>query len=329
MSRRLLFVTTDYSYFTLPITQPLRQLGFEVKIFDYYRPNFLTRCVGWLTNRRFLPKTWLPILINQSFLCQVKSFHPDYVLVVKGNTLFPDTITQINHLGVVTINWFPDWLISWHWVKIHAPAYTIFVNSCYDTFEKLGQLGISNYYLPYAAPIPRRKKKLIRPYAVTFIGQYSPRREYYFKAIADLGLEIWGYDHWRRSSLKHLYHHQTTQAQTQAIIARSKIVVNILTGTDSFQPAAINIRTFEALAAGSLLLVKDYPLLHRHFQVGKELVTFTSPQDLRRKVKYYLDHEAARAKIAQAGYNRILKDHTFTQRLKDLFRIVNHHVKRH
>lgn len=327
-SKRILFATTDYSYFTLPITKPLRQLGFTVKIFDYYRPNLLVRSVGWLSNRHVLPKTWPNRLINQALLSQIATFRPHYLLVIKGDTLTSHTINQINQEGIITINWFPDWLVSWRWVKAHAPSYTMFINSCYDTFEKLDQLGIKNYYLPYAAPVPTRKRPLTEKYAITFIGQHSPRRERYFRAIADLDLHIWGYDRWRTSSLSHLFHNQTSQAQTQAIIARSRIVVNILTGTDSFQPTAVNIRTFEALSAGTFLLAKDHPILHRHFKVGKELITFTSPQDLRRKVKYYLSHDQEREKIAQTGYNRILKSHTFNHRLKELFRIVNHHVKR-
>lgn len=327
MPHRLLFTTTDYSYFTLPITQPLRQLGFKVKIFDYYKPNLTTRLVGWAANRHLLPKTWLQQLINQALLNQVAAFRPDYLLVIKGDTFTPQTISQISHQGTITINWFPDWLVSWKWVEAHASAYTVFINSCYDTFEKLNQLGIKNYYLPYAAPVSARRKKLAKKYAVTFIGQHSPRRERYFKQIADSGLHIWGYDRWRRSSLTHLYHHPTTQTQTQSIIAQSKIVINILTGTDKFQPAAVNIRTFEALSAGTFLLVKDHPILYRHFKVGQELVTFTTPADLRRKVKYYLTHEPETAKIAQAGYNRILKDHTFVKRLQELFKIVDQHVK--
>lgn len=327
MPHRLLFATTDYSYFTLPITQPLRQLGFKVKIFDYYKPNLTTRLVGWAANHQLLPKGWPQWLINQSLLYQVANFRPDYLLVIKGDTFTPKTISQINNQGIITINWFPDWLVSWHWVKTHASSYTVFINSCYDTYEKLTQVGIKNYYLPYAAPVLRHRKKLAKKYTVTFIGQHSPRRERYFREIADLGLQIWGYDRWRTSSLARLFHGPTSQSQTQTIIGQSCIVVNLLTGTDSFQPAAVNIRTFEALSAGTLLLVKDHPILYRHFKVGQELVTFTTPADLRRKVKYYLTYEPERAKIAQAGYNRILKDHTFVKRLQELFKIVNQHVK--
>ena len=324
--KRIIFVTTDYSYFTLPISQPLCQFGFKVKVFDYYRPNFITRLTGWLSNRGFLPQI-LPLrLINLSLLQQVHSFRPHYLLVIKGDTLTSQTISQISNSGVVTINWFPDWLISWQWVKTYAPLYTVFINSCYDTFEKLTQLGIKNYYLPYAAPTSRHRKKLIKKYAVTFIGQHSPRRERYFKYIADLGLQIWGYDRWRTSSLTHLFNGATSQAETQTIISRSRIVINILTGTDSFQPTAVNVRTFEALSAGTFLLVRDHPILKRHFKVGKELVTFTTPNDLRHKVKYYLTHSQEREKIALAGYNGVLKNHTFAKRLQELFKIVDQHV---
>ena len=37
------------------------------------------------------------------------------------------------------------------------------------------------------------------------------------------------------------------------------------------------------------------------------------------KVRYYLSHEDERTAIAEAGYRRTLKDHTYRQRFQEIF----------
>ena len=41
--------------------------------------------------------------------------------------------------------------------------------------------------------------------------------------------------------------------------------------------------------------------------------------DLVEKVRYYLKHEDERAAIAQAGYERTLREHTYVHRFRDIF----------
>jgi spore maturation protein CgeB len=37
------------------------------------------------------------------------------------------------------------------------------------------------------------------------------------------------------------------------------------------------------------------------------------------KIRFYLAHEDERRNIAEAGYARVLRDHTYERRLRDLF----------
>lgn len=319
MTHRILFATTNYSYFTLPISQALESMGFQVKLFDYNKPNWSSRLVGLIDNLTHTKN--LPNSINQALIHTANQFQPDYLLVIKGEVITPTTIRHLNSQGVITINWYPDWFDSWKWIIRHAPAYRFFINCCQETSRRLNQAGIKNYYLAYAAPLTKHRSKLKKIYPVTFVGQHTSRREKYFRAIQDLGLHILGH-RWQNSSLHHLAHGPISVAATHKIIQQSHLVVNILNGSDRYQPTAINIRTFETTGLGTCLLVKSDTLLSRYFKPGKELVIFTTPQDLRRKILYYLDHDQEREKIALAGYNRVLKDHTFAKRLKQLFRIV-------
>lgn len=320
--KRVLFATTDYSYFTQPVIQALTQLGFAVKVFDYNKPNLISRIVGLTGNY-----TYLSNLINQNLITTALKYRPDYLLVIKGEIFRATTIRYLHRHEIVTINWYPDWFDSWGWIISHASAYSIFINCCLETSHRLNQAGIKNYYLAFAAPLISRRPKTEKIYPITFIGQHTPRREAYFKPLVNLGLKIWG-PRWENSSLRHIARPSISVAATHKIIQQSRLVVNILNGSDRHQPTAVNIRTFETTSLGTCLLVKADSLLPLYFKPGKELVAFTNPQDIYKKAFYYLNHFREREKIATAGYNRILKDHTFEIRLKQLFTIVNRHVKK-
>jgi spore maturation protein CgeB len=85
----------------------------------------------------------------------------------------------------------------------------------------------------------------------------------------------------------------------------------------------INYRTFETLGCRTFLLTNYTPGLEKLFDIGKELVIYESLEDLDSKVKYYLENEDERNKIAEAGYLRVKKDHTYFERVKKLIDIIN------
>jgi glycosyltransferase involved in cell wall biosynthesis len=88
----------------------------------------------------------------------------------------------------------------------------------------------------------------------------------------------------------------------------------------------INYRTFETLGCKTFLLTNYTPGLEKLFEIGKELVIYESLEDLDHKVKYYLENEQERNKIAEAGYNRVKSDHTYFERSKKLIEIINENI---
>lgn len=79
------------------------------------------------------------------------------------------------------------------------------------------------------------------------------------------------------------------------------------------------LRDFEATLAGSFFLVQSYVDLPVFFRPGVEVETWSSLEELKRKVRYYLDHPDERRAIATAGRARARNDHTWDQRLEGLF----------
>ena len=55
------------------------------------------------------------------------------------------------------------------------------------------------------------------------------------------------------------------------------------------------------------------------YQVGREIDTYSTPEELTDKVHYYLAHPAAAEALREAGYRRALRDHTWRRRFEELF----------
>ena len=89
----------------------------------------------------------------------------------------------------------------------------------------------------------------------------------------------------------------------------SKIVFNIAMKEDA------NMRLFETMATGSFLLTDRIPTIEELFTDGKHLVLYDSLDDMVDKARYYLEHDSEREKIALAGYEEVIKNHTIDKRV--------------
>ena len=104
----------------------------------------------------------------------------------------------------------------------------------------------------------------------------------------------------------------------QQLFSRSKIVLNI-TRTDFFgAETGVNLRLFEALAAGCFLLTDYCEEIEDLFELGKEIEVFRSSGELVDKVCYYLEHDDERLAIARRGHEKFLKNHTWRSRVGQL-----------
>lgn len=69
----------------------------------------------------------------------------------------------------------------------------------------------------------------------------------------------------------------------------------------------IPLRVFDILGAGGFLITNYQKEIEECFVAGKDLVVYESMDDLREKVKYYLEHEEERKIIAKSGHDKAAK----------------------
>ena len=78
-------------------------------------------------------------------------------------------------------------------------------------------------------------------------------------------------------------------------------------------------RNFEIPGCGGFLLTGPADNLSDYYEDGKEIVCFEDTRDLAEKARYYLSHEDERRAIAEAGYQRTLREHTYAHRFTEIF----------
>jgi spore maturation protein CgeB len=102
-------------------------------------------------------------------------------------------------------------------------------------------------------------------------------------------------------------------------LARAKIALGLLSKRI---PETTTTRTFEIPAAAAFMLAErtnDHLAL---FEEGIEADFFTSDEELREKIQFYLTHDTVRTKIAAAGRRRCVKSGYHSE--KQLRNVLSH-----
>ena len=81
-------------------------------------------------------------------------------------------------------------------------------------------------------------------------------------------------------------------------------------------------RDFEALSSGACHLMYRMPSSQEHFEEDREVLFYSSAEELAEKTRFYLDprRDALRSEIKRRARERILSEHTWTHRFNRLFK---------
>jgi len=161
--------------------------------------------------------------------------------------------------------------------------------------------GISRHHggaLPLLEYLTEQTDIRIFGYGADSLTNTSPIRERH-------GGEVWGMDMYRA-------------------LARSKITLN--RHINVAENNANNMRLYEATGVGAMLLTDRKDNLQDLFEIGKEVVAYSSKEEAVELVRHYLEHPKEAERIAEAGQARTLRDHTYAQRMQELVPILKRHM---
>lgn len=105
------------------------------------------------------------------------------------------------------------------------------------------------------------------------------------------------------------------QEKVPILYSSAKINLNC-TIQDCVDWDVITLRTYEVLACKGFLITDKIPVAEKTME--KCMVFTDGGDDLLEKIEYYLDHETERKRIAQQGYEYVIKHATIDARMNEL-----------
>ncbi|EPR36213.1 protein of unknown function DUF3880 [Alkalidesulfovibrio alkalitolerans DSM 16529] len=89
--------------------------------------------------------------------------------------------------------------------------------------------------------------------------------------------------------------------------------------TSKQMKGAVNQRVFDVPAAGAFLVTDHREQIEELFRPGTEVVCYHEPAEAEDLIRYHLAHPATRERVTRAARERILAEHTYDIRLRELF----------
>jgi spore maturation protein CgeB len=168
-----------------------------------------------------------------------------------------------------------------------------------------------------------------RQHPVSFVGTIHSDRvhnggvELLERLASEVDLEIWGPVGAKlppSSPIRSRHRGRAWGIDMYRVLAESRIAVN--RHGDFAGGHAANMRMFEATGVGALLVTESAANLPDFFEPGREVVAYDGVDDLVEKIRYFLEHDEERRRIAAAGQRRTLTEHTYGHRISELARML-------
>lgn len=187
--------------------------------------------------------------------------------------------------------------------------------------------GLNAHYFPFGATTINMPTNIEESRDVLFVGSGDLRRIFLLESISDF-VSVFG-NRWQRNyplisdMLKvRIEDKPVWGTDLYRLMAESRIVLNITRGPFFGAETGINLRIFEALAAGKFLLTDYCDEVAELFEEGKEIETFKSSSELREKVKFYLENPEKRLEVAKLGHQKFLNHFTWEIRVRNLASLI-------
>lgn len=133
------------------------------------------------------------------------------------------------------------------------------------------------------------------------------------------GIRVYGDDGWRDikgTSGVSVYPFIEDRLELVKLYNATKINLNLPTLSH------LNLSTFNITSTGVFMLTNYIDSLLEFFDEEKEIICFRDLDDLGEKIGYYLLHPEEAKEIASNAQKRVLKEHTFVHRMREVIRIV-------
>jgi len=316
-------INDDYFLMYNSFVKYLSRLGHEVQLII---PNMKLLQNKWIENRKIVINGNWELEIAQ---LQISEFKPDILFLNSNFEYWGGFLEKAKKHSKKVCGWlscpFPKSLSFKHIDLVYTlfpPHHTYFKSIGINS--KLVHAGFDQEIYSMLKPDPTIDVSFIGG-----IGAYHKKRtEFLMKLASSVKIDFWGYGFESSNLIKTFLKHVITKfrfynnynglawgTDMYSAIGNSKISINV--HGDIAKEYSVNMRMFEATGMGSLLLTEKTDYLNNFFDPEKEVITYNNVDEAKEKIKYYLENDSERIKIAKAGQERTFKDYNYKTLIKN------------
>ena len=177
-------------------------------------------------------------------------------------------------------------------------------------------------HIRWACVTPQDPGTAVRDLPLVVIGAPYPRRVNMVKHLKAAGLKpvVFGAEGWKQFlDVADCYNGMLTRPGMFDMYKRARIALAPADWESNYTPM-VKLRSLEIASMGPLQIIEQCDDLFDYFEDGKEVVNYRAHDwdQLVALIKQYLADEPNRARIARAGYERLLKDHVWKVRWSEI-----------
>jgi len=243
--------------------------------------------------------------VNKKLIETVKNIEPELLLLGHSELIDDKTLLNIKELfpNIKIAMWYVDWIFNLHNISSRLKIIDNFFITT-DPIE-LNSLGLEKEIIDKCEYLPNfcdasidsfksyENKK--HDYDLLFIGRYDKEREPFINFLkntfTNLNLGLFGLD---KNNI-------ITGTNYLKTIASSKIGINYSRRNDISMYSSDRI--IHLMANGVLVFSPKIPNLEQIFS-DTEIVYFSTQEDLKNKVEFYLKNSSERIQIAKEGWKK-------------------------
>lgn len=260
---------------------------------------------------------------------QIREEKPDVLYVQDLSAIPPEALSSLKGrvaliVGQIACPLPPDGYLK---------PYDLILSSFPHYVKRLRAQGIASEYLRIAFEplVLQRMGDQEKRYTCTFVGGISRIHRKGNELLEHLARRVdmdffgYGVDMLPKSSpVRQKHHGEAWGLDMYRVLAQSYITVN--RHIDVAENYANNMRLFEATGCGAMLITDAKDNLNELFEVGKEVVVYSSPEEAAELIEYYASHPKERDAIARAGQQHTLREHTYRQRMEELVAMLQRYL---
>ena len=251
----------------------------------------------------------------------VAAYAPDVVLCIHGK---PVDIAPLRDAPALKVGWWVEQNDAWPVLESASRHFDLYAAFSRDIVEALARHQRAAFHLMHGANL-RQHHPLdgcAKQVDVAFVGAWSPWRDEIVAQAFDVTRDIALYGHsWLKKSrlpkamLRAIHKGDfILGAELNVLYNRARVVLN----ADRTVRLGLNMRYFEVLATRACLLTDEAVELGEHFTDGEHLCVYRDPAQLRQRLRWLLEHDAERERIAECGYREVLRHHSCDHRVQAL-----------